>query len=723
MGRYFFNIAYRIMNNNIFLKNNDFYKRDLNIKRNLVIQLSFYLHKRSKKDYGTCKKWVIDYISKFDFNKTQVIYYGRDNTTYDRSLRKDFLINYINDVIENHEYLSPSFTSYCNKKVLESPGSKFILYNKRMRSVFKTEKFEAEMAGDTDKAEISDRYQSAKKTSNNSMSGGYTTKGCVLNNPCSHATLTSGTRCATSTGIAVIEKTLGGGRHYFNKDVIIYNIISICSSIDNQNEIKNILSKYNLKIITPNDAMECILRSSNFYLHFTDKQYNEIYTLLCSLNDVELSYFVYNADMWQIRNHNLDFFKTFIYKFINAELSDIPEDIDYVKIIKSAPHSLVNFARCIISEKIKGLFTDYENFDPKILEILGKQVLSITNILEDHKDIIHGLFLSNVLPSSAANIATIIRRVVTRSDTDSVIFSNDEWVEKIYGEYAINEETVAIAAVTSYLSTESTAHGLAMLSSNYGCEGDDRFEIKMKPEISFHVFIESLVAKHYAASNDIQEGNVFKNRKLAIKGVHFINSSLPKALINGTKNKIEEYISTVSSNNKISLIKELEDLINLEKDIENQLLCGNVEFFAKGKVKDKDSYKSSNLISPYVYHTLYDEVFSSKYGKINPPYTTIKIPTTLDSRRLLDEFIMNIPNEIMRDNFSNWIKNHNKKDLPTIYIPIDIVTSGGMIEEIKKCIDIKKIILNITLSRRMTISALGLHLKSGLTATEQILNI
>lgn len=107
----------------------------------------------------------------------------------------------------------------------------------------------------------------------------------------------------------------------------------------------------------------------------------------------------------------------------------------------------------------------------------------------------------------------MVRRTVVTSDTDSTLFSTDEFVNWYFNDMIFTDESFALTSSVAFISTQCIAHSLAILSANMGVDESKLFTLSMKPEYSFPVFIPTSVAKHYFTTKTIQEGNVLKNLK------------------------------------------------------------------------------------------------------------------------------------------------------------------------------------------------------------------
>ncbi len=140
----------------------------------------------------------------------------------------------------------------------------------------------------------------------------------------------------------------------------------------------------------------------------------------------------------------------------------------------------------------------------------------------------------------------------------------------------------------------------------------------------------------------------------------------------------------------------------------------------KSKIKNPEAYALEGIKSPYSRHLFWKEVFAPKYGDIpTPPYDVIKIPTTLTSRVLMKQWVDSIEDIELQGRLTRWLEENKKDKLPTIYLNDMYVIGSGIPDEIMRIIDIKKIVLDITLQYRLIIEALALILYNDMLIKDQ----
>jgi hypothetical protein len=299
------------------------------------------------------------------------------------------------------------------------------------------------------------------------------------------------------------------------------------------------------------------------------------------------------------------------------------------------------------------------------------------------------------------------------------MFSIDEYVKWYFGDLRFTNEAIGLATSVMFLATQCMAHILAIFSANMGVEKKRIFELQMKPEFSFPVFVQTSVAKHYYTCMFAKEGNIYDKLLFEHKGVHLKNSALPKNIVKDAQTKMNNVLTTILDNKKISLVDEINNLLEIENNIKESVLKGEITYFKKSKIKSFEAYVKDKELSPYLHYLFWNIVFREKYGEIDkPPYDVIKIPTVVSNITGVKSWLESIDDLDLRGRLAGWILENKKTSLPTMYIPSLYVLSYGIPKEIMSVISIKKIILDITLTNRIILESLGYFIKPDMLLSE-----
>lgn len=706
---------------NVFLKDLDYYQRDIQPVNHYVEQTAFFLHRKTGDPLEKCREFVNDSIRNGPkpLKNPKIVYFERDQETLDRHKKMTTLYGYITSTVKRGDILAPTFTTYIHPSVKKSLISDFVLENTKKRSEFKKLASKAKADHNDDLFAIMNNRQGTMKTYNNSLSGGFATDSSVLFNTSAHSTLTSITRTLSSFGNVFNERIITGNRHYRDYNVIINNIISIAYKT-NHEEIRRTIEKYKLNYPTAEDAFACILYSSR--LNFRDKVKEEkIHQLLLTLTKEELADFVYGGDLFHIRKLNEEFMRAFITK-LSRKVEDYIFDDPYEAAF-TFDETIINLVHHICSDTIRSVtMYDYrEKLDLKKMHMVVSTAKNIQKTLLEYKDFISTFLLNNNIPPSHAYIKEMPRRTVVLSDTDSTCSAYQEWVEWFYGACLFTEKEIAVSASVMMISTSVVAHALALFSANVNVARDRLNLLAMKNEFAWLVMTPLNVRKHYYADTLIKEGLVYTETELEKKGVHLISSNIPPKIKQKAEDLMRELNKTVTSGNKIRITTIINDIINIEKEIVNSSLTGRDEFYRKLNIQNGEAYKNGPDNSPYLHYKFWDEAMSKFYGVVAPPpFRVIKVPTIMNTPNKFKTWLETIERPEIKESISKWMSKYGKDKITTLYIPLEHIERAGMPDIFTNIIDTKRMVLDICNSLYLILESLGYYKKEGLTLSDYI---
>lgn len=702
-----------------YVREKTHYQRQLNPIKDAIDQMAFYLHKMTGDSIEQCRIHVTQQIKTKGYPnlKDPVVRFNERNDEGDKCPTQIKLSQYIKVVNQNKEVLAPSFTSYIPASVKPSLLVKYMDRNTKLRSIAKKASFKAEALGDTFSYLIYNNEQVNRKQGNNSVSGGMVAEGTVINNPSGHSTLTSTTRCVSSLGNSSNEKIIGGNRHYRNPEIVINNLV-YTASITNHQEVEFAIRKYQLNYPSIKDVMDCIIYSSKLYWH-NRQALLRIETFVGKMTATERAAFVYSSDLYHIRKLNDQFIHKFLSEMGNQESSILDDREKLIEEIWKTDEALLNLTHQICSDAVKGMGKEYKDMDTSVLQKILGTARHLEVVLNYYQDFLKAFFVSNIMPASIAYIPSMLRRVVVLSDTDSTCASQDEWVEWYQGEIVFDETSRAVAGSVMYVATQALVHTLAMFSANIGCEEKRLHTLAMKSEFYWDLMVPTNVSKHYWAWTLIREGNVFKDHKLELKGVHLKSSNLPKLLIERSKDLIISCNKTLMENKKLVLVDLLKYIIDIENEIATSLKNHELTYFISVLIKEASAYAEGPEESNYRHYLFWNEIFKEKYGEIQPPpYPSIKVATTLKNPTALRNWLSSIQDPSIRSKLETWIIRKNKKDFKTIWLPVQFVGAFGIMEEVQPIVDIKRMVLDLCKILYMVLEALGYYKKPKMLLSE-----
>lgn len=701
------------------------YRRDLDFIRHYVEDCAFYLHIAQNAPYEECYEYIKTNIrpeGRFPLHDPRIRYLERINYE-DRVLKEGTLLGYLRQALDNEDIIAPTFTTYINAHKEPSLLAEFIDENIAVRNKAKHEMFAAEMAGDTVLYNFKYSEQLNAKTLNNACSGAHVSESTPLHNKTAHSTLTSNCRSTSGFGNANNEKMLSGNRHYHTPNIVLNNLISIANRTDLV-KLEMAMSHYQLKYPTVEDAMECIEYSTMFYWRSTEA-FDRFRKLLTSMKPIHRAAFVYIGDLFQIAKHN----PAVVRNFLGSLATPVPGDYeDPKKIIKSTRSEYSVLAAQMWPEVFRGV--EWSKLDAKVdqkkaddpeelaraendrkrLSLVAATALHIDQVILDHRLFIETFFVSPNVPASLAYFPTSVRRAALTSDTDSTIFTVQDWVQWMTGRMMVDDETNRIAAVMIFFSAETITHILARMSANFGVETKRIHKIAMKNEYKFDIFVPTSVGKHYFAYISCQEGNIYIKYKMEIKGVHLKSSNVPPHVMEMAVNMMRNIMEIAASGSKINLKKMIKFVADLERSVIQSIKNGEPTFLRSAEIKTPDSYTKGPEESNYQHYTFWQECFASTYGDVpEPPYSCYKVSVNLPNQNAIKRWIAGIENPAIRRGLEQWNSRVCKNSLNTIYLPRQVLLNGGIPKEFEPVLELRRSVLDISMVFYLILETLGFY--------------
>lgn len=691
----------------IFFEAKGSYTTGLNPVNEYAKQLSNYIQTTRGVSAERAKQVAVALIKKNLKDKPLKCFERAENG--DRGVKDTTLLHYIRDNLKEGNVLTPTFTSYMPASKKKSILAEFIAVAVKTRGKAKKEAQRAKAVGDILLSDNKNNEQNNLKTYCNSMSGAFAQEACILHNPSNHSTLTSITRTMTSMCNANNERIISGNRYYPRGIDVLNNVIYICSNTD-EKAVKKAIDTMGLHLPTVQETVEVLQRSSDLYFKDYNYYQTKIIPYLSRVSPYMLASICYSGDFYHLRKFNDSFVKTLLTRMTARWTGAVQNDPDIVEKLEKIDESILYYVHHVFYTGLKGRGKSYKDMLGTLIpESIYQCALRFIETLKDYKLFFNAFFMTSIMPCNSFRLKNMLRRAVVLSDTDSTCFTVDEWVTWYNdGEFVISPESVALGGAMCYVITQVIVNLLRVLSRNLNIDKDMIDKLGMKNEFLWLAHAPAEISKHYYAYTVIQEGTVLTVPEIEIKGVHLKNSATPKFVIDDAREMMKGILESVSSNKKIRLNDILTHVIGLEEQIRDSVFKGEHTFLKRSKIKTADAYALEATKSPYARHTFWNEIFAPKYGAFpEPPYDVIKIPTVLKNVTAVKSWLGSMEDVGLRASLAAWFTSKGKSNLPTLYLNDMYVTGSGIPAEILSCIDINRIILDITKQHRVILETLG----------------
>jgi hypothetical protein len=693
-----------------FVKPIDQYQRDVDFIGNYVTDMATYLSKMT----GQPRERCLAFIQEQTKRGGSIPIHDPDAGVLVRQKNGDrkqvitTLQTFLEDVRAGEEILSPSMTSYLNPRQIESLLGQYIGNNLVRRSNAKKQKFSAVMDGNETLAAVYDGLQTSLKIKINSLSGAHVSEHTILFNKSAHSTLTSTCRSASGYGNTNNEKFLMGNRHYWSPDVVVANVISIINHTDLA-ALDALIVRRSLVYPSIEQIMDLIKYSTDWYWSNPEATV-KIRALIERLDPVERAAFAYVGDMYHLAKFNPEFVREFLGRLSHraTEPCDNPDEV-----LASADADLKVFVSLLCAKQLAGkTIKDTKARSAHDYGIIAATTRNAVATIGEYTDVIRCLWVTNNMPSGVAHTPTIIRRAVITSDTDSTIFTVQHWTHWYTGDYCFTETSNAICATVVYLASQTIRHVLAQLSANMGVIREHLTVLQMKNEFVFPVFALTSRAKHYYTYEYACEGNVYEKLNPHIKGVALRSSAVPPDIMAKAKAMMLDILDTVMRGEKISYVKYLKYVGDVEREIYQSILEGSYRYFSTTTIKSSESYKLP-LSSNYMHYELWESVFAPKYGHtVAPPYTAVKVSIDADTPTKLKAWLDRMEDPAIANNLRAWLENRQRKDITTLLLPHTVLTASGIPKEIVVGINQQDLVGNLCESFYLILESIGLFLRN-----------
>lgn len=696
--------------NSPFISPANDYKRDINLIKHYVHDQVQHLMLMTGIDETEATAFVKSQL-KADgptpLNDPTAVYFERDFDTGDRAEFTKPMSEYISDIMIGNNIFAPTFTVYHPPSVRVSPLSVFQDTNVKDRSKAKKQKFEYEMKEGTNSFnyKFKDGEQTTKKLANNAVSGSHISEHNPLHNKTGHSTLTSACRQTSAYGNANNERFLASNRHYWSYKTTKNNIVSIVANSDYE-AIAQVMEKYCLHYPTAEETMGVVLRSAKLY--WNDKfSIEKLRFMVEKLTPLQRAAYVYTGDMYQLKEFNDAFVRGFIGRLI--QFVDVV-DATPKETIKAWPEDFYNLAKQICSRFTTGKTNDEIKAVPEHYGQIASTTKNVGETLFAYADLIRTFWATNNVPASIARLPDSLRRVVLVSDTDSTIFTTQDWIEWFCGGIRFDEIADNITATMIFLASQSIIHILAKMSANVGIERDHAFTIAMKNEFKFNIFGLTQLGKHYFALIGAQEGNIFEKFKKEIKGVHLKSSNVPKEVVQYAEDMMLDIMNTVQTKGEISAYHYAKQVADYERLILKSIKEGSFKFLKLSTVKAPESYKQKEQASNYRQYSMWNDVFGPKYGMVDaPPYRVIQVSLELDSKTKMSRWLDGMADQELAARMRTWLSENGRDNMTSMLLPVPIVAVKGVPDEVMSAVNSRKIIQKATAMFYLILETLGLY--------------
>lgn len=700
---------------NPFTRKAEDYTRDIDVISGAIKQYSLYIYKSyigQGKDVALND--VVDFVIDEFWNgelafQDPTFYVLDQDENQDRHKATYPFTTMLKDVVDNNLIMTPTFTQYVPPEQKESVLSRYIVTKLKSRDAEKGLQQEAKRKGNFFQASIHNNNQNNEKILVNAISGNHRSEHSILCDKAIHPVLTSSCRIANGSANSNDDRLISGNRHYYSRNVVLENLASIVSLSDFK-VVRDAIESYKLHVPTVDEVYAMIVRCSEPYWKIIGAK-RQIMDFLNGCNDLERAAILYTGDLKSIATYNEALVRDLFDPLINRATVPIEDHERWWSIVDSdTKHQVMAMFHDVLG---RNKVTDQATKEHPAYPLIGTTCYQIYAKLDYYKHLINAFFMSKNVPFLISDFPSAIREAGVGSDTDSAIFTVQDWVAWFNddGNTDITIENMIRAEAVGFFVSQVTTHNLATLTVNIGVKGEEVFRLKMKNEYLFPVFILTSRAKHYAASMAIQEGVIFEEPEMETKGVELIGSNLPDISRNEKDYLLRDIIEKITNSEEISLTDYLVRAARIEHQIYDSLTLGQPDYLKSARVKEEEGYSKEVQNTRFINYLMWQEVFADKYGDCpEPPYSALSFSITPDTKNKTNKWLDSWEDQERAGRMRKWLASRNKDYLGEILLPEGNLLSYGVPEELLGVIDVRKIVAKAMSSIYLILESLEFYL-------------
>ncbi|EEX4841282.1 hypothetical protein D0726_003405 [Escherichia coli] len=679
--------------NNPFNRKASDYVRDINVIDGAINQFAIMISRSYKIDYKEARDYVVDELKNGTKRfRDPIMRYLQQDEFEDRHPEEMKFSQYIRSAERDKLLMAPTFTQIIPPDRKESMLSSYIKVNLAKRNAEKKAQLQAANHGDKFKESLHKNNQNNKKILNNAISGNHRSIHSILYDRPVHPILTSCCRIANGSANSNNDRLLMGSRHYYTPDTVLANIASILELSD-WPLVRRAVDKHNLHKPTVEETLAVIKRSTDLYWVSEHAGGNKhIVRFVESLDEYERAAVCYMGDLYHLAQFNDSVVREIIDALVKEPTVRVDNDFEWLNHVDEDTQAQIKVRFPEIVGKEHFWHDDVKARDDYWK--VGSMACQIYQTLDKYADVINAFLMSKNVPFLISDFPSAIRRAGVGSDTDSAIFTVQDWAIWYNGNDDVTYDNILLSEAMAFIVSETTTHNLATMTVNIGVTDEKEvFRLSMKNEYLFPVFMLTSRSKHYAALQKVQEGVIFDKAKLEKKGVELIASNSPEGVRNDLDRLILDALHKQERGEKISLHEYLVTVAEWEHRIYDSISAGETIYLKAARVKEEDGYTKEAEKSRYVNYMLWDEVFADKFGQcVPPPYSALAFSIVPDTKTKTKKWIDSWDDTERAARLRAFMEKVGKVYLGEILLPEDNIMSYGIPKEILDVINVRKIV-------------------------------
>lgn len=503
------------------------------------------------------------------------------DNNFKRQTSESTLLTVMDWAIDKEPIIAGNGTFYKNQHQAENPIANMLDGMLKKRKAYKKEMFNVEDKTSQRYSDL-DLLQQNQKVNANSYYGASGMKASAFFSKWSGGATTSSAQSVIATCYSTFEAFIADNFIFYDINECFNWLKEIRKQIKEDPETVSWLKPH-----TKKDVFE---KLKNMFLHWKDSYEEPLWKYIMNLSDNEINRIYY-------RNRLEEFTEDHEYILnLNKLILDSVEV--YPLLPKKIAENKDSGWEKMIPKKFVGKFErgmDYNAFacktafmDPNdIPDSVEKEVKELTSFYMKY------VYTRYLVFDKIYRLKNFGRKSVVVIDTDSNILALDMWIEFVFEKFAKysdkpkeNIEFILINTIT-YTLTQVVTDILLYYGKCSNIPEEFRPRYNMKNEFFMRRLVISDVKKRYMSLFKLREGNLLDPPKTDIKGFDFKKSSTSDICEKIFTRLSEDYLL---KSDEIDVRGLREELRNLEKDIMEDIQCGNLTYLPIANAKELSAY-------------------------------------------------------------------------------------------------------------------------------------
>ena len=612
------------------------------------------------------------------------------DNNFKRQTQDSTLLTIMDWAIDNKPLVAGNGTFYKNQYEAENPVANMLDGMLKKRKALKKEMFKIEDITSPKYKDL-DLSQQIQKINANSYYGASGMPASAFYSKWSGGATTSTAQSVISTCYSTFEGFIADNYIFLDFNECIHWLNTVVKQIEEDPETDGWVLKHNI--------YEVYNKMKDMFLEWKDSYEEPLWNYLTNLSENELTRIYY-------RNRLEEFTRDHSYVLTLNKL--IMEKTNVYPVLSKKDAKRDDW-ETLIPPEFRGQFktgNDYNSFacneafmDPNsIPKTIENEVKELASIYMKY------VYTRYLVFDRIYRLKNFGRKTVMVIDTDSNILALDEWMEFALNNFANecdkaqeNKEFIIINTIT-YTLTQVVTDILLYYGECSNIPEEFRPRFNMKNEFFMRRLIISEVKKRYMSLFKLREGNLLNPPKTDIKGFDFKKST--------TSDICEEIYTRLSEDyllkaDKIDVRALREELRVLEKDIMEDIQCGNLTYLPIANAKELSAYaepgSEQSIRGVLAWNSIYPDTPIELPSKVKMLKLTIfREEDIKDLKNKEPEIYNTICNEIFNDKsgifVTKAVKNGkltvNSKGMQVLAIP----SNGSIPEWVKPYIDFGSVI-------------------------------